>query len=358
MSIIDNVLANTIKEISRCSIYLNDGKSYVPGGQNGPYFDIETPARNTSHAAVLATAMFKQTQEEKYLAQAYGYLNYLKDQRQLTKDGVYIHRQKAGKDWCNGVIGQAWVMEAFVNAGIVFSDSNLIEYAIQLAKPFRFSFSAKAWAALDPKTGRHKVDYTLNHQLWYAAALAELPGKSYDREITAFLDGLSNGAFQVRQDGLIVHQLVALTAKSTALSARYWVYLKRNRKAVIGKEKGYHLFNLVPLARIYRVYPEHPFFNSQSFSRALAYAFAPGFYKSLEDNKYAYPYNSPAFEYPLIVQVFKDRIDLPEENFLDILLEIQLSKTYDKGVAGLFQKGTPDPITLSCRVYELALAYL
>src|SRR5690606_11426962 len=101
-------------------------------------------------------------------------------------------------------------------------------------------------------------------------------------------------------DGLINHQLFASSLKSKLLRARYELSYKRNPRPIAHKENGYHLYNLHPFARLYKIFPDHPLFSSQKFTSAIQYTQSISFLNELRENKYAFPYNSPAFEFPLI----------------------------------------------------------
>ena len=65
-------------------------------------------------------------------------------------------------------------------------------------------------------------------------------------------------------------------------------------------------------------------------------------------NKFAYAYNSPAFEYPLIEYCFTGKIS---ENMASELIDLQKKLTYDK-TTGKLARFNYDPETLTARIYE------
>lgn len=342
-------------------IDLGPNMGYIPGGINGPYFDVETPIRNSSHALIIFSFLYHYTQVNDYLTLALKLKNFLRNPKVFAQDGVYIHRQKAGKDWCNGVIGQAWVIESLNIAASLLEDEDLRQTAREAASAFTFDNNVKAWAAYDPGSKSKKIDYTLNHQLWYAAAISELNDPNLLDDVAQFLNQLASFGFRPRKDGLINHQLYAKSAKSWALRTRYEFAYKRNLKTASQKEIGYHLYNLYPLARLFQKLPLHPLFSSEKFLSAIKYAQSDGFLNALAGNKYAFPYNSPSFEFPLILKTFPSLFKQDSVVVIENLIWSEASLFKIEGSVGQFSLATDkinDPITLIARAYELVPALL
>ena len=324
-------------------IPLDATKSIMPSGHNGPYYDVETPIRNTAHWLCTYSVLYRDTGDDRYFDLANRLANFLFDPAPHIKDGVYIHRQKAGKDWCNGVIGQAWVIEVLNIAYSCLNRPELKDAAIRAAKAFPFNQAVGAWEKIDPHNGKKGIDYTLNHQTWFAAALIELNEPSLNKSVVQYLDGLQAGAMRVRQDGVIAHLLYKNSLKGALLHLRYKLSEKRLWKKVREKEVGYHLFNLHPLARIYKHIPEHPFFGTEVFKKSLDVAYTNTFVEELAQSQYAYPYNAPAFEYPLVSAVFNKTCP-------DSIFSTQVEKTLFKEMSSF--GNCPDANTLNARVYE------
>ena len=328
---------------------LSSDRCFKSGGHNGPYFDIETPVRNTSHWLISLSILYAETGKKYFYDLAEQLCNFLLQPGVYEENGVLIQRQKTGKDWCNGVIGQAWVIEALAIAGKLLDRADAVTRAHQLANVFTFSKTAKAWVKIDQANGKKRVDYTLNHQLWYAAAIALLDDRSLNAQIIEFFDSLDSGSMRVRSDGIISHLLYTNTPKGLALRFRYWLSELKSWNLVRAKEVGYHLYNLHPLARLKSQFSEHAIFGSQLLTYALDTAFSDEFVSNLDDNKYAYPYNSPAFEYPLIARLFQYQSEVCDKTW-----QKQMLKTFDDDVNG-FLKNCPDPMTLNARLYEWLL---
>lgn len=337
------------KENLKNEIRLADDISCMPAGANGPYFDLETPVRNTAHWLYTYCYLYQKTSHQEFKDIASRLSQYLLKTSNNREAGVYIHRQKSSKDWCNGVIGQAWVIEALNLASLVLERVDLKERALEDSRAFKFHKAQGAWSKTDPFTKKCRIDYTLNHQIWFAASLCELHENSLD-VIDHFLTGLKRGHFQVREDGLIAHLHYASSFKSWALRSRYRLSEFKSAASVRHKEVGYHLYNLHPLARIYKRYGNHEFFKSESFKKALSFVEENEFWKELENNKYAYPYNAPAFEFPLVVETFE--LDTSK---LELAQKKQMEKTFHQGLSA-FYNNCPDPLVLNARIYEALLS--
>lgn len=324
-------------------IPLNAQKSIMPSGHNGPYYDLETPVRNTAHWLCTYSVLHRDTNEIRYHDIANRLANFLLDPGPHIKDGVYIQRQKGGKDWCNGVIGQAWVIEALNIASHCLNRPELKVAAIRAAEAFTFNQTVGAWEKIDPNNGKKAIDYTLNHQTWFAAALIELNDPVLNKDVSHYLNDLNDGAMRVRNDGVIAHLLYKNSLKGVILQLRYKLSEKRNWNKVREKEVGYHLFNLHPFARIYKCMPDHAFFSSEFLKRSVDVAFSNSFIDELSNSSYAYPYNAPAFEYPLVSVVFNKTCP-------DGIFYTQVEKTLFKEMSSF--GNCPDSNTLNARMYE------
>lgn len=148
------VAANTnLRQLINCY----DGTHFAAGGTNGPYFDIETPIRNTAHWCIAYTVLSSQKPQNAYEQAAHELLGFLMKTSAYNKNGVYVHRQKHGKDWSNGVIGQAWVLEALAISGRILKRDDAVEFARKVSFAFGFDDKVKAWKATDPRDRKSVV---------------------------------------------------------------------------------------------------------------------------------------------------------------------------------------------------------
>jgi len=354
----------------RDASWIDSGRAMFAGGRNGPYLDLESPVRNTAHwLATLSIGSHLGVPGARAIGHAA--VAFLLSDHPFRHNGRMIHRQRHPKDWCNGVIGDAWVVEGLALAGRFLEHDVAAATALRLAASQPHAHRDRAWERVDPGGRRTRVDRTLNHQLWFAAGAAETSqdgsapeGAAVRGRIREFLDRGAAGAFGLREDGTIDHHLrrVATGSGASILDIRRSVRTMRSRldarelRRTTERDTGYHLYVLLALARLRTALPGHALWNLPGLRAALRRAADRTFLASLETNPYAYPYNAPGFGLPLISSIFSDLepalIDRSEEAW-----EQQVAKTWDEGSAR-FGRGTSDGLTLAARVYELGLSFL
>lgn len=347
-----SLVLDTASSVLGFKVCTSKSQAYIPGGVNGPYFDLETPVRNTAHWLISYSILYKLEGDQKFKTVALQLLEFLLQTESYKKGDIYIHRQRGGKDWTNGVIGQAWVTEALGVAGSILEHEVATKKAVDCADSLTFDQKIGAWLRPEIESFKSQIDYTLNHQLWFAAAKAEAAKGKYCPNIESFLTKLNNGALRTRNNGQINHLFYSSSLKGLLLQARYRALEASNKSAVLEKEAGYHLYNLHPLARLKFYYPEHDLFQNQKVKTALGFIKTDTFKYLLFKNGYSYCYNSPGFEFPLINEIF----ELNTNGLVDYYLGQQLEETWC-AESKLFNKNNPDPVTLTARVYEYLLRY-
>lgn len=360
-------------------VELFEKEGIIQAGVNGPYDDQETIVRNLSHLIIITSLeilIFNNKRLRNSLDKMGEKLLSMK-----TDSGLYIMRKKNTKDKCNGVIGHAWVIESLVYLFRVTYDEKYLIHAKEIVDKHAFDNKEFLWHR--PLYGQSiqsdvSIDYTLNHQLWFAASLAELnqilKDEKIDFEVNNFLDDLSTKMW-IHRDGLICHPIYMRTDFYAAFKEKIKFSLDVVRR-ILGKpsykyrEYGYHIFNLMALARINRVIPEHKFFSSRKFLKTLKFVNDYDYlkkllelswkldstlnYKNLEKdeyktNIYGYTYNVNAFELWFIRQNFENMIDLP---ILEKALSDQDKIIYDEKEQKLGLE-SHDKIVINYRVYEL-----
>ena len=366
------------KEIANNIIYAYGANEDIEGGINGPYDDPETPIRNLSHLAVIVsieTVKYKKTE-------LYELCNRIGSKiLSMTEDGtLYRLRMKAGKDVCNGVIGHAWVIEGLIYLYVATNNEEYLNAAKEIEKRHTFNKVEHLWHK--PKYESFKsdctIDYTLNHQLWFAASCAELYkitlDSHYKENVVKFLDNLHRSMW-IHRSGLICHPIYNKKglAKKVKGIGKFGVDCGRriiNLPNFRYREEGYHVFNVMALARIKAVFPDHGFFKRKKAIKAVEYLKSPQFYNGINSDKwvsdptlnlsqfsenevmhnvYAYPYNVTGFELMYISRIYSE-FDL-EEIALKGLYEQHLY-TYD-AEKKCIQNECHDKITPNYRIYEL-----
>lgn len=353
-------------------------------GCNGPYHNRDTPVRNSAHWLITYKYLYETTRDQTYYEAVRRLADYLLDEEHYGTGGSVRCRTDVRFDHTNGLIGQAWVMEGLISAACFFNGEIYYERAADIFRAQAFHPVRHLWEIRD-WDGTKDFDLTFNHQLWFAAAGAMIleyerehnlePSADIDRQIRLFLDAALSRYFRVHEDGLIVH---VVDCQMTAEEKKYIRDLNEKRKrrsirqdlsGVIrkklhdkaerfsfteGLEKGYHIFDLYGFALLKQQYGWHGIFRSENFRRAVEYGLNTDALMELRNscggksfNKFAFSYNSPAFEYPFVSRVFSGSVDqeLEEE-----LLSFQLEQTFD---GRAFSRNGTDGETMGARLYEL-----
>lgn len=333
---------------------LNDqaGDGSMTPGHNGPYFNKETPVRNTAYWLITYTKAYELTGEKRYLNGVRKAVKYLlsKDARPYGK--LFYCRYGKGIDKSNGLVGQAWVIDALSYAGRVLS----IEKAVQLAEnvflSHNFSENSGLWYYHEINGKTIKVNLTVNQQIFFAASGLGLNNKVVFKQTKKFLDKLSDN-FGVNSFGVVRHLITSRHNKclfknirTFASDAYYSIDQVVNFRQ--NKEIGYHSFNLVGLAMLYDKYKNHFFWKTVVFNNTLKCLCSQYYITRLENNIYGYPYNVAGFEAALIIDTF-----LPNEFKLKKQFLRRQLKYFDTQT-NLLEKNTKDPKTLAARICEVA----
>lgn len=346
-------------------------------GNNGPYCFKDTPVRNTAHWLIIYSYLWNFRKDERYQQVAKKFADYLMQMQKCSTSGAIECIHESDFDHINGLIGQAWVIEALVYAYEVFDCYEYLKIATAIFKSQKFDDDARLWKRVELDGSVVDFDYTMNHQVWFAAAGMMLLKHSEDArirsEVELFLTGVDEQYFAIYENGLIKHYGSLKNPRKYSKG----FYVKRalknlcvplrkknpNRFDSKAQEKGYHLFELYGFAIIGYYRPEYSLFHNPKFKKALCYGsnilelnriFNIGRVLGGNSdgktcmNKFAYGYNSPAFEYPYIQMIFKGHCD---ENTAIDLLDIQMKLTYSHHT-GMLSENNYDCETLTARVYE------
>lgn len=395
---------NIIREIADKNLLYIKKNGHAQAGINGPYKNVDTPVRNSAHWIITYSWLWKKTGEVKYCDAVCILASYLMRPENYGASGSVICRRDRRFDSTNGLIGQAWVIEGLICAAKMLQDpvfrknvseskdilshldaKILIQKSQMLFKVQRFDQKSSSWNVIDCD-GTLDFDLTYNHHLWFAAAgsmiLDQIDDPEIDKEIRAFLNASDDTLFVVNESGLIAH---GLNRKLTDKERDHWSQIDKQRKvddllhnpfAIMKRkaerkinkfsftyklEEGYHLFDLYGFALLKKRYGNMPVFSSKKLKKAVQYALSGNLIDSLSVktgeypyNKFAYGYNSPAFEYPYIAVSFADA-GSEVLTRVNKLFEEQCRLTYDEQKKSF--RRSPDPTTLDARIYELVRFY-
>ncbi len=384
---------SVLEKLARRAIEELNSQGFMSPGHNGPYYDQETPLRNTAHWLITFSKLYQITDDLRYYTAVKQCADYLSLPKHRPGKTTFYMRDKKGKDKCNGLIGQAWVIEALAEAYLITGEQKYVQIAreVFLVHPFDPEFGL--WESVEITGSDHQIDVTFNHQLWFAA-VGGILGKLIEDEliltrIRVFFECITENC-RIHENGLIKHLLpsgrwVTSTMELSRISFRKilsWTlntirktlgFLGFTRKSgqldLAPKENGYHQFNLYAFALLKNAGQGQEFFNSDYFLKILIYCFSQEIRDSWRDpnhntepsysdrapsltvNRYGFAYNAPGFEMPFIYYSFKEELSLSHKEIMEQTIEDQMKYTFDP-TEFQFSKNTDDPKTLTARIYE------
>lgn len=323
-----------------------------PEGHNGPYRDPETPVRNTAHWTVALLRSYLWHGDERLRAVAVDALRYLKSTAARPMNASFWCRKSPEKDFCNGLVGQAWAIEALAEAGTVIDDDEALAVAHRVFAMHPFDEGRAAWRTVHVDGHYGDFDPTFNHQLWFAAAgglLVARGSADIGARVRRFLDALP-GHLVLYRDGLIRHGtpfFLARTPAELALASARAVHRLGGRRGLHAKSIGYHAFNTYALALLKESFPDHSVWSDPGVRKAVAHVRTGRYRERVETAPYGLEYNPPGLEAAYTISVFEP--DATDE--VQDWLEWQLARTLD-GPSGHMVARSADPSTSAARIYE------
>jgi len=348
--------------------------SFAPG-HNGPYYDEELPLRNTGHALVLLLRACELSGEDKYRKSALKALDYITADERRPMGATFWVRNNPQKDFPNGLIGQAWVIEALAYAARELGDDRLVRQAEEVFLLHPFDEESGRWQVVNVDGSYDPVDMTFNHQLWFAAAGSFLQENGLVlQRVRRFMDTLGTN-LEIYDSGLIVHALGGFNRPHLPIKRRLKQSIKRLLPGrgdaaayvdvVINKAIGYHAFNLYGFSMMYNNIKDHVFWDSRTCSRILDFLLTDLYRdgldyfipdgaqtgKALPFNRFGYPYNPPGIEVAYSMQTFAGHFGAGYEKHAGNWLGRQYDRTFNPE-SGLMNRQTDDEVTLAARMYE------
>ncbi len=347
-------LSDIILQSSNAALQLQAGDGSFPPGCNGTYHDPETPARNTAHWLITLLKAYEISNNARFKDSAWQAAQYLLSPSVRPMNATFFCRKNPEKDFCNGLIGQAWIIEALAISGKKFEDPKYIELARNVFDLHPFDHKIGLWRRVNVDGSYHGFDITFNHQLWFAASGAMLDSDLINTKIIRFIDRTMETHLRLDPSGRIIHVI------SNPLSRREKIrklihHLRnparssQNDNQAAHKEIGYHAFNMYAFSMLKRYMPGHSFWQSPKFIAALNFMNKEEFVRGLENNKYGYPYNPPGFEVALTIQECSSLVSFSKSP--EWWVGQQLRRCYDMDEK-MMSRLTEDKETLSARLYE------
>ena len=349
---------------------LEKPEKYLVPGVNGPYNDPERPIRNLGHWLIIFSFCYRWTGESCWRDEVNRIGNLILEDIINRPKGNFYHRDKKGKDRCNGLIGPAWTIEALTSCYSVLKEEVFLKCASDVFLRHPWNEAEGLWNCLDIDGSTLPIDLTFNHQLWFAYSGTRIIEHKQETEIfnrvKGFLNKLDHNLL-ILENGLIWHLLKNANEKSTTVDAisifkqlrrklRQCYYFPRRYRNLKLKSIGYQSFNLLAFGPLRKAFPDNPFWESKRFVKSVNFIKSNYYKNKIINNMYSFQYNGPGFEIPSIFYHFADVINDEKDIYNEIKywLDLQFSKTFDE-IEFMFSKNNPDPPTLTSRIYELLL---
>ncbi len=370
-------IAELIIESAKKALNLQREEGSMPQGHNGPYNDKETPVRNTSHWLITFAKAYELTNDRIFIDAVQKAAHYLISEKARPFRYSFFHRTDSQIDSCNGLIGQAWTIEALATASNILNDSKYSNLGETVFFQHNFNDDYGLWNRLEIDGKIKSIDATFNHQLWFAACAAQLNG-SRKMEcysiIKKFILNLPEN-LSIIEDGLIFHPLkrnkkikdiydkkpiknrirnnISKIIQSIKNNGTNPIELKNiAERKMISKSMGYHHFNMYAFALLKDKYPQNNYWKNIEFVSTTKYLMRDDYKNELENNSFGFPYNPPGFEIPYALEVFSK---LKRDELLKISsywINKQMSKCYNPQTK-MMDRNTSDIFTHSARLYEL-----
>lgn len=355
-------LYDILIQSATAALLLQDSEQgFMPPGHNGSYHDPETPVRNTAHWLITFLKVYEISGEQKFLDAANRAIQYLCSPDVRPMGATFWHRKNPNKDGCNGLIGQAWTIEALVIAAeqLKIAELNAIAEQVFLLHPI--DQVSGGWERVSVDGSYLGTDYTFNHQLWFAASgglLAKASQSSdVEEQVQHFLDNLP-AMFDIHSSGLVKHMVPfklfsiekqAQTLRQQARRIKNIQNLSKTRAYFRQKEVGYHGFNLYAFALLKRAYPDHSFWKSSKFLFVLKFIHSQYYSQQIKLSKYGFPYNPPGFEIAFALDTFYPNSQNHSEQSQWVSRQIKASYNFE---TSLMNRDTDDLMTHAARIYE------
>jgi hypothetical protein len=341
------LLRNVLLREAQDAISAQSAAGSLSPGRNGGYGDPETPVRCTAHALVALCHAYRETQDQAFKAAAERALSYLLAVFD-SSPGCIIVRHAANKDHANGVLGQAFVIEAFHEAWRTLDRQEPRDAAIALLSRHVFDENSACWRRVTPLGESITPDVTFNHQLYFAATAAMFRRESpaVERDLQRFLDGW-NRTLGVRSDGRVAHLIGGQSAPRFRLTLR-GTERRRQQAAQFDKEADYHLYNGYAFALLARSGVDVRRAAGAAWPAIESFARSATVQRTLEPSQWAQPLRSGAetrvADDVYFRQAFTEQpVDLdPAARFLEFVLGP------DRSASIL----SPDPVTQKARAYR------
>ncbi|CUU38336.1 MAG: hypothetical protein K6U12_13890 [Armatimonadetes bacterium] len=334
----------------------------VESGWNGPRRVPDTPYRNMAHWINAFAWAHQLTGDSRFLERVAELASQLIS-AEARPHGYAIWMLPNHPMPGNGLIGQAWALEALLTASKVLNEPHYHAVATEIFHQHRFCAEQGLWHVLNPDGSIGRVHQTLNQQVWLAAMGAQLHEPEARAKVERFLEQLP-GHIHLLPNGLLGMRIRSdREVRFTERARRLWREWKQRVRAKLNPDRvkpffgyyetsvGYHAFAMYGMAMLKQGYPSHAVWNHPLIQSAVRYTFSEAHKKALRHNPFAMGYNPSGFEVPFILEAFGalSAEALRTESLWWVREQV---KRHYNAQTCRFDRNTPDSATLTPRVYE------
>jgi len=339
----------------------------MPAGHNGLKNDPETPVRNTGHWSIVFFKAYEISGDKRFFDAGLKAANYLMTGEARPMGAAFWHRTNPQKDFCNGVIGSAFSIEALMTAYRATGDDRFKRLAGDVFLMHPFDEKSSIWKRVNvdgsiPRGLFYDFDLTFNHQLWFAMSGALIDPRARSeigKRVIAFLDGLaSKHNLKTSWSGRIRDELfpmISLEYKVTSSLRMLNRFLNGTyRSTMKKKETIYQVFSLFVLARTAETIPDHRLWQSGGLHKALRFIDNEKFISLLKNGGSVYWARPMGFEIAKIITVFSGYFSFTVLGPPEIWVAEEIRRHLDSKT-NLMNKDSVDKNNMSARIYEATL---
>lgn len=320
------------------------------GGNNGVYNIEETPVRNTARWLIANLYCYREFELEQFYQVSKSAADYLSTS-EARPDNFTFQARTSSSNLCDGLVGQAEPIKSLTRAGHILECESYTNTATEVFSLHPFDEEIGLWEAVEIDGTKLSFDRTLNHQIIFANAAAELATHSElaKNRVLRFLDRLGDN-MQTRSSGLVRHYVrppLLRILPTAARHPRYWPLLWNEGVARYHsrsderrrKELGYHPTVLAALSTLKRKFPEHDVWEHDQIQAALSFTKTEMYRNQVENRTSKYGSMLPGINHARILYAFEDAS--PEE--LRPWIQSDIDRTYDPETE-LLTRNAVDPV--------------
>jgi len=322
----------------------SDG-SFLPG-HNGPWMNQDTPLRVTAHWSILFARAYQINGDDSFKVASEKAIDYILSSV-FAQSGFAFHCRNDGPDKCNGLIGQAWILEALFIVGKELENKYYVESAEKRLSKFKFNNLLGLWYTLETDGTNKGIHSTINQQIYFnfvtLLIAKETKNLLLQKNCKLFLKKLKRN-YRLDKTGIIIHR--------RKLSRDFF---SNPSSEIIERSIGYQSFILFAFAIYNHYYPGELNQNYPKLIKSIFKSFVSlldllGSY-NYSSNRYLYSYNQTGIE----ILKFQQEFDLFNSYLVSSHEQYNLSmKLHYNSISKQLDNNVLDLNTSQSRIYELS----